>query len=184
MFYSAKSDQESRFPTPELSMMETEERIRPVKFRELIVAGRLRWERAIERIPEERWLDPMAVGTGSIKDLVAHIAWYEAEMVSLLLTRDFTKGSGLWFLEPDERNAAIYAERADWSIDRAVMLEREMFGALQPLLAELDDVDLNEPSQYLGMPDDLVPWEIIVASTVGHYDEHLPDIERWLERGF
>lgn len=163
--------------------METEERIRPVRFRELVIAGRHRWERVIERVPSERWDDPTAPGNGSIKDLVAHIAWYEAEMVSLLLTRDFTKGSGLWFLEPDERNAAIYAERADWTLDRVVQEERELFAALQPLLAELDEVELNEAGQFEGMPDDLTPWEIIAGNTFGHYDEHVPDIEDWLERG-
>lgn len=162
--------------------METRDRISPVRFRELLIAGRFRWERAIARIPIDRWGDPNAPGNGSIKDLVAHIAWYEAEMVSLLLTRDFTKGSGLWFLEPDERNAAIYAERADWSHDRIVLLEHEMFTALQPLVAELDEVDLNEASQFPGMPEDVIPWEIIAGNTFGHYDEHIPDIEQWLAR--
>jgi hypothetical protein len=161
--------------------MEIRDRISPVRFRELLIAGRFQWERAIERIPADRWDDPTAPGNGTIKDLIAHIAWYEAEMVSLLLTRDFTKGSGLWFLEPDERNAAIYAERADWARDRVVQLEREMFAALRPLVAELDDVDLNEASQFAGMPEDLTPWEIIAGNTFGHYDEHIPDLEAWLE---
>jgi hypothetical protein len=164
--------------------METEERISPVRFRQLLISSRHRWESALARIPEDRWHDPTAPGNGSMKDLIAHIAWYEGEMVSLLLTRDFTRGSGLWFLSPDERNSTIFAERADWTLDRVLTEERELFAALQPLIAELDDVDLNEPAQFTGMPDDLTPWEIIAGNTFGHYDEHIPDIEAWLRGGF
>ena len=163
--------------------METRDRISPVRFRELLIAGRFRWERTIASIPLDRWDDPSAPGNGTIKDLIAHIAWYEAEMVSLLLTRDFTAGSALWFLEPDERNAAIYAERDAWPRARIVQLEHEMFAALQPLVADLDEVDLNEAGQFHGMPDEVIPWEIIAGNTFGHYDEHIPDIEEWLERG-
>ncbi|CAN5408673.1 hypothetical protein BH09CHL1_BH09CHL1_16210 [soil metagenome] len=162
--------------------METEERIHPVRFREMVIGSRFRWERAIERVPGDRWDDPTAPGNGTIKDLIAHIAWYEAQLMSLLLTRDFSQGSGLWFVEPDERNAAIYAERAHWTRERVVQEEQELFEALRPLLAELDEVDLNEPSQFVGMPDDLVPWEVIAGNTFGHYDEHLPDLEDWLDR--
>jgi hypothetical protein len=163
--------------------METGERIHPVRFREMVISSRNRWERAIERVPADRWDDPTAPGNGTIKDLIAHIAWYEGQMVSLLLTRDFTRGSGLWFIEPDERNAAIYAERAHWTRERVVQEEKELFEVLRPMLAELDEVDLNEPNQFVGMPDDLVPWEIIAGNTFGHYDEHLPDLEAWLDRG-
>jgi len=43
----------------------------------------------------------------SVKDILAHIAWFEREMIGLLHQRTLA-GSDLWNLPSDERNAVIF----------------------------------------------------------------------------
>ncbi|MDE0217922.1 MAG: hypothetical protein OXJ90_01530 [Spirochaetaceae bacterium] len=51
-------------------------------------------------------LQPRAGGCWSGKDIVAHVIWYEREMVGVLKSRVLA-GSDLWALPVDERNSAV-----------------------------------------------------------------------------
>jgi hypothetical protein len=63
------------------------------------------WEEMIDAIPRER-MDEPAVGEWSIKDIVAHLNWYDREMVGVLQARKLA-GSEWWSLPLEERNRRI-----------------------------------------------------------------------------
>ena len=46
---------------------------------------------------------PGVEGTWSVKDILAHVTWFEREMVGMLKSRTLA-GSKLWELSQDERN--------------------------------------------------------------------------------
>ncbi len=84
---------------------------------------RAAWETLIEQIDQERLTSPGVAGSWSVKDIIAHITWFEREMISLVKAHALV-GSELWNLPTDERNAAIY---------------EEIRGGGQPLLIDLLD---------------------------------------------
>jgi hypothetical protein len=149
-------------------------------FQGLLDDGRAAWKGLLKRVPLDRWSMPGAAGAWSLKDLVAHIAWGEEEIVHLLRTHDFSMGSGLWLLEPDERNRMVYMQRRRWPLDLVIGYEAETYANLRSLVVTLDTDDLNLSARFEGLPHQWRPWHFIASNTFGHYDAHAPGIEEWL----
>ena len=117
------------------------------------------------------------VDSWSIKDIIAHISWYEAEMVKILDTKVF-QGSSLWDLELQERNTAIHETIKDLDLSEVIRKEKETYQTMLKLLQELDETDLNNPAAFEGMPGDWQPWNVIASNTYEHYDDHVADLNR------
>jgi len=120
-------------------------------------------------------------GTWSLKDLIAHLAWYEGEMVNVLRARAFV-GSALWDLPQDERNAAIFELNEGRPLGDVRAEGQQRSAELWAELEQLTDVDLNDPARFPGMPEDWIPGAVFASNTYEHYDQHLPGVEAWLER--
>lgn len=149
-------------------------------FLHLLITERAGWEAALARIPETRLTQPGVVGAWSVKDLIAHVTWYEREMVDLLRQRALA-GSELWGLPAEQRNAAIFEAQRDRSLDEVRAEARPVFAQLVELLQTLPDQALNDPAAFQGMPADWVPWEIIAENSCTHYQQHRPDVQAWLD---
>ena len=113
----------------------------------------------------------------SIKDIIAHISWYEGEMVKILSTRIF-QGSPLWDLDLQERNIAIHDVIKEKDLNEIIQEEKETFSTMLNLLQNLDGDDLNNPTAFEGMPFDWIPWNVIASNTYEHYDDHIADLNR------
>lgn len=144
-------------------------------------AGRSEWDDTLAWIPMERMAEPGAEGEWSAKDVVAHIAWHEREMQTMLRARD-ANGSDLWNLPLDERNATIYAQNRDRTLLDVLAEGSAAYAALLPAVERLSDEDLNDPKQYRDMPADWVPWQILAGNTYEHYRDHAASLRQWLDR--
>lgn len=144
--------------------------------------GRAAWEAAIAAIPKARLTEPALPGGWSAKDVIAHVTWFEREMV-VVIEAGALVGSDLWLLPADERNQAIYEEQRERpSAD--VLAESERIGRqLLQGAAALTDEELTNPAAFKDMPPDWVPWQIIAGNSFNHYPEHIADIEAWLAAG-
>lgn len=138
---------------------------------------RARWDSALAQIDEARMIETGAVGEWSIKDLVAHIAWSEREMVKMLQTHSLRGGSKLWYLSQDERNAVVYAENRERPLAEVLLEAREVFILLRGLLARLEEEDLVDPRRFAGMPLEWTPELVLAGSTYEHYRRHLPALQ-------
>src|SRR5687768_9949073 len=67
---------------------------------------RAAWDALLAEIPIERMEEPNAIGDWTVKDVIAHVAWGEREMVGVLRQRALV-GSELWNLDNETRNQAI-----------------------------------------------------------------------------
>lgn len=114
-----------------------------------------------------------------MKDIIAHIAWFEREMIDLINGRAL-EGSELWNLPTDERNAAIYEENHEISLTQVMEESAQVFLQLLELLPTLSNEDLTTPGNFLNMPPDWQPGDIITQNTYEHYQQHIPDLERWI----
>ncbi len=117
-----------------------------------------------------------------VKDVVAHVAWYEREMIGPIKARALI-GSDMWDLDLDERNEAILEENHKRSAEEILAESRQVYSELLSQLATLDDEDLLDPGRFAGMPQEWIPWQVIASNTYEHYPEHVAQIKAWLDKG-
>jgi hypothetical protein len=137
------------------------------------------WETSLAQLDDESMLRAGLCGSWSGKDVLAHITWFEREMVGMLNAHAL-EGSDLWDLPVDERNQAIFERSKKRSLqdvrDEARLVHSSLLQALN-LLAE-DDMD--NPGHFPWMPADWQPWKIIASNTSEHYLDHLQQVKAWL----
>jgi len=124
-------------------------------------------------------LEPGLPGGWSVKDAIAHVNWYEREMVRLLEKPTLTR-SELWELPTDERNLPIYERNKDRPLDEVLAESSQLFERLWALVSELLDEDLVDSSRFNQMLEEGEPWKVIASNTYEHYQQHIPDIRAWL----
>lgn len=123
------------------------------------------WQRFVEildQVPDHRIEEPGACGDWSVKDLMAHVAFWDDHAVAV----SDALGAGrepepLDWQAANEREAA---RRSNWTLQQC---RREMEAAHQRLL---DAVERH--------PD--LASEVWREDTFEHYSEHVDDIEAWL----
>lgn len=125
-------------------------------------------------------MGPGAAGMWSARDVVAHVAWHEREMETMLRKHD-ANGSDLWNLPLDERNAAIRELYRDRPLAEGLAEGRAAYAALLPVIEGLSDEDLNDPKRYRDMPADWAPWQVVAGNTYEHYREHAASLRKWLD---
>jgi hypothetical protein len=150
-------------------------------FLKKLQAGRAAWDALLAQIPEKQVTLPGASGAWTVKDVIAHVTWHEREMIGMLDGRTMEHGSDLWLLPTDERNSAIYEENKDRSLPDVLAEAPKIYEAMLALVNTLSDEELHNPARFEYMPADWVPWEIIASNTFGHYQQHTPDIQAWIE---
>jgi len=151
----------------------------------ILQAERTRWNTLLAQVGLERMDVPGIEGEWSVKEVVAHLTWYEQSIVEgaqqALRTGTFTRrrpaGVGL-----DEMNAQIAAaSRAQPASD--VLAEADaVFGNLLSVVAACPQDILNDP-QRLGLPEDIVPWMGVANNSYAHYRQHETALRAWLARG-
>src|SRR5260370_41336099 len=102
--------------------------------------ARAQWEVLLGQMDEQRMLRPGIVGTWSVKDLIAHVSWYEREMVPVIRLRVFT-GSPWWALPADERNAMIYQQNSHRPLREIVHEGQRSYTDLLEAVQSLSDED-------------------------------------------
>ena len=150
-------------------------------FLETLRADRAEWEAVLAAIPQERMSTPGVAGDWSVKDVVAHMAWGEREMVGVLRMRALV-GSELWNVSQDARNAAVFEENRQRALEDVLAEEPQVFQQLLALLEPLTDEDLLDSGRFAEMPAEWEPWQVIASNTYEHYRQHVPDLRAWLER--
>lgn len=141
----------------------------------LIDSERAKLDAALGQLSPERMVASGADGAWSVKDILAHITWSERELTGVLRQRAMV-GSDLWNLSQDERNAAVYAENRDRTLDDVLAAWRSDFTALRAEIARLSDAELADPTLIPDIPGGLAPWQLLAGGTWRHYAEHLPAI--------
>ncbi len=79
---------------------------------ELLQRGHQEWVALLAEVGRQQMEVPGLAGGWSVKDTVAHVSWFEREMVGMLKARALV-GSELWNLPQDERNRQIQQGNKD-----------------------------------------------------------------------
>ncbi len=141
--------------------------------------ARAEWDALIGTI-DPKWMAETGVeGPRSAKDIIAHVIWYEREMVGMLNARALV-GSDLWELPQDERNAVLLEENRNRSLDDVLTESKQVFEQLLLAVQALSEQAVNDPSRFKDMPTQWVPWQVIAGNTFDHYPVHAASIRMWL----
>ena len=152
------------------------------EFIQRVENDRSEWNDLLAQVDDESMLKPGIEGAWSTKDILAHVMWYEREMIGLLNSRSLV-GSDLWELSLDERNAEIHKEIKDMSLDAVRKEAQSVFTALIHELNELPEDAYGDPAHFLNMPSEWKPWDVFSSNTFRHYREHTDSIRRLAESG-
>lgn len=129
-----------------------------------------RWEAlrlGILAVPADQRETPNAIGYWSVKDLLGHLAFWETYAIETI--------ARVRADEPDPQvdveaiNERVYHERRDWTWDDGIAALAETHAALLDALATLPETVADDVAERLS--DD--SW--------AHYDEHLDDINAYLD---
>ncbi len=144
-----------------------------------IFEAKVEWEATSSLLSQEEQAQLPVAGDWKVKDIYAHLAWHERQMLEWFNAGRFT-GSDWWNLPLHERNAKIYEEGRDMAADDVRQMSRDVHEALVKALEGLTDAQLNDPAAWPDFPGEWQPWRIIADNTYLHYQDHSADLKRFI----
>ena len=142
---------------------------------EITEASREYLDHVVESVPEEKQTWKPTPEAWSLKDILAHIAWHDDQMVEVCEKRDLV-GSVWWTLPLDERNDNIHKAYVDTPLDEVLEFYETSYKRMLEALKTLADEDLNDPKRFHDMPEDWTPWRMIANNTYEHYIRHVGQV--------
>lgn len=139
-----------------------------------IRAARAEWEALLAMIAPERLTEPGVSGDWSVKDIVAHVGFWERSVLDGLRTGN----RGLQG-EVDEINERVFRANRHRPLDEVLAEEREICRQLLEAIEPLPEDALAAPDRFPwtgGRP----VWVLIAGNTYWHYPEHAESIRAWL----
>jgi uncharacterized protein (TIGR03083 family) len=136
--------------------------------------------RYVDLLPDEVWLEPTDAAGWTIRDHVAHVAWWDISDVARM--RDGTAqretlgvSEATWSKGIDAINEVIRAKTMDASPDEVRALWRDSQDALFALLESYPEKQYQAPAREVGFEDEgEVRLIDVLADFLGsHYREHL-----------
>jgi DinB family protein len=153
---------------------------------DILRAERVQWNALLAEVGMDRMEIPGVEGAWSVKELVAHLTWYEHAVVDgarqVASTGAFTRpGDEDGAAGMDERNERIAAVSRPRPVSDVLAEADAVFGQLLNVIATCPD-DLLNDSRLIGLPGDIPPWMRVANNSYAHYREHAQSIRVWLAR--
>lgn len=145
-------------------------------------SSRAELEACLEDLSDEQYLIPGASGERSVKDLLAHLTIWEAQLITLL----FRSGLGRkpdtahFSNEPrDTLNERWRAQHRDRPLEKVIEDFEGIRNQTIRRVEALSDTDLNNPNRFPWLGGKPL-WEWVLRDTVEHETLHRKEIEVWL----
>ena len=146
------------------------------------------WEAALAEVGEARMTEPGVAGDWSVKDVVAHVAFYVQFTADQL--EAMARGETAMVLRPDQphdvqvedmhaRNAAVYRMNRSRPLREALEDDRREYARLLAAVERLPEATLNDTRSYPWLAG-IAVWQFINGGSWGHYAEHTAGICAWL----
>lgn len=156
-----------------------------VQLLEVMRTARSNWEALLAEAGKARLTEPGVEGDWSLKDIMAHITYYETWATDNVLA--FQRGaprpqSEYKGLEMDERNARLYERIRAKSLPQVLHESQASFQRSIEAVAGLRDEDLYDP-KFTRVPDaDWTVFDLVEGDTFEHYNDHCTSVRAWLDR--
>src|SRR5512136_1460210 len=114
-------------------------------------AGRQRLDAALARVPADHWTTPELAGHWSIKDLLAHLGWWEEWIVGIyatLLRGEAPYAHHLDQKAVDDLNAQALAKYHDQPLAEVRRQEEDAYRNLLSMVEHAPEEDLFDPRRF------------------------------------
>jgi hypothetical protein len=151
---------------------------------EALKEGRENMEEILEGISETEMTEPGVSGEWSVKDILAHLTYWEAELIKLLWqAQQGQKPSTVQFQEEsvDEVNARWYEDIKKRQLDRVLADFDSVRKQTIRRVENLSEKDLTDPQRFSWLGERPL-WQWIAIDSYEHEAEHGEDIQHWLEQ--
>jgi hypothetical protein len=152
---------------------------------EVMRAARSNWDALLAEAGEARLTEPDVEGDWSIKDIIAHITYFETWATNCLmairrgepLPRPEYKG-----LSIDEENALIYEHQRSLPLADVLRNSQISFQRSIESVQGLHDNDLYDLEFTHASGADWSVHDLLEGDTYEHYQEHSASVRAWLDR--
>jgi hypothetical protein len=144
-----------------------------------------RWVAILDEIGPARMLTPGVEGDWTVKDVIAHVTYYERvvrdRLTASLAGREFVRPEyeSPKGLSIDDRNAWIYARIRDLPLDEVLRESREVYPPILEAVHTLTEAELNDPQRFPWQVGSAL-WEWIEGDVYEHYRDHVANLRAWL----
>ncbi len=148
---------------------------------EEVKAMRARFHAAIEGLTPDQMHQPGAVGIWSVKDVMAHLTAWEAELVTALSRLEQHKQRPPRIVEIediDEWNAEQYHAHARRPLEDVIDDFEGVHRHLIRAIEDLDDRTLDDNRLYPWMEGEPIRY-LVAENAIWHEEEHTQDIQAW-----
>ena len=151
---------------------------------EVMRTARSDWDALLAEVGEARLTEPSVEGDWSMKDIVAHITYYESWVVDCLTA--IQHGGPLPQLEfkgldIDQRNAIVYARNRGRPLADILRDSQTSFDRSIDLVQRLRDEDLYDPEFTRQYGVEWTLHDLIEGDAYEHYRDHIASVRTWLE---
>jgi uncharacterized protein (TIGR03083 family) len=161
-----------------------DEQMTKARLLETLRARRAEWNTLLAEVPPERMTEPGVAGEWSVKDIVAHLLFYERWLADRLHERlrgEAYAGSETDYMPFDEVNERVYQQNRHRSAEDVLAESRDVFQRLVAGLEAQPEEFLIQPQHFEGAPQPVVIWQLLRANVYDHYGQHAPSIRNWLD---
>ncbi len=147
--------------------------------------ARSNWETLLAEAGEARLTESGVEGDWSLKDISAHLTYFETWASDNVLA--FCAGkpqpqAEYKGLTVDEENARLYERFRSKPLAEVLQDSRVSFQRSIEAVQGLRDADLYDP-EFTGIPNaDFTVFDLVEGDTFGHYRDHSISVRAWLDR--
>lgn len=141
----------------------------------------------LRQLSDEQLVQPGVEGDWSVKDLLAHITWWEQRLIQLLESAARGEAPPSLLLPGEDWDAAIprlndaaYAASRDRALDDVREAFERSFAQVVAVVSGCSEHDLFDPAGLNGIVPEAA-FHMIAANTYEHYQEHRETIRAWIE---
>jgi hypothetical protein len=152
---------------------------------EVMRTARSNWEALLAEAGEARLTEPGVEGDWSLKDIIAHITYFEtwaADNVLALQRGEPQPQAEYQGLTVDEENARIYERLRAKSLPQVLQESQASFQRSLAAVQGLRDEDLYAVEFTRAYGVDWTVHDLIEGDTFGHYNDHSTSVRAWLDR--
>ncbi len=147
--------------------------------------ARADWEALLTEAGESRLTEPGVEGDWSLKDIIAHLTYFETWTTANVLA--FQRGEPrpkpeYTGLDVDEENARIYERNRAKPLEAVLRDSQVSFQRSIEAVQGLRDEDLYDPEFTRKAGVDWKIMDLIEGDTFGHYQDHITPVRAWLDR--
>jgi hypothetical protein len=127
-------------------------------------------------------LETGAAGYWSVKDIIAHLNYYEGWMADRM--REQLEGrpyapTQLDMLHFEPRNTVIYEQNKHRTLDDVLTESKKVHQDLLDMIEAHDETFLFEPQTFEGAPGPTIVADMIRTEVYDHFREHIPSLKEW-----